>query len=486
MNNPLSKLEPLALWQYFFQISQIPHPSGHTDKIRKYLIDFGKGLGLETIVDEAGNVLIRKPATKGQTNRKAVILQAHMDMVPQKNSAVKHDFEADPLQLVVEADWLRATNTTLGADNGIGMAAMLAVLASTELSHGAIEALFTNDEETGMHGVFGLQQGLLQGDILLNLDSEDEGELFVGCAGGIDADFSFFYKKIAMPEGDIALKVTVSGLLGGHSGIDIHLERANANKLLVRFLKIAIKEYDARLANIHGGSLRNAIPREAKAVITVPKEMLPEIKELIAETQDLFVQEFMGVEKNIKVNLEELESCDGIFPEVVQDDIVNGLFAAPNGVFRHMPQMPEVVESSNNIASIRTETDRVLVKCLIRSSIESKKYELCSMLDSVFSLAGAKVEFLGGYPGWEPNFQSEILEELKVLYKRKYDVEPEVKVIHAGLECGIIGALEPHLDMVSFGPTIRFPHSPDEKVCISSVQRFWDFLLSALQSIPAK
>lgn len=486
MKNPLQHLEPLVLWNYFFQITQIPHPSGHTEKIKQFLLDFAKNLSLEALSDEAGNVIIRKAATSGYSNRKTVILQAHMDMVPQKNSGQIHNFETDALQLVVEADWVRAQHTTLGADNGIGMAAILALLAANNIAHGPIEALFTNDEETGMHGVFGLQQGLLQGDILLNLDSEDEGELIVGCAGGIDADFSFHYKYIEMPVGDVAVKVSVSGLLGGHSGIDIHLERANANKLLTRFLKIAIKEYDARLSFIKGGSLRNAIPREAYAVITIPAEVLPEIKELVGETEDLFIQEFVGVEKDIRVRLEELDSCEGVFPEVVQDDIVNALFAAPNGVYRHMPQMAEVVESSNNLASIRTEPDRVVVKYLVRSAVESKKYELCSMLDSVFALAGAKVEFLGGYPGWEPNFHSEILDNMKLLYERKFGKTAKVKVIHAGLECGIIGAMEPHLDMISFGPTIRFPHSPDEKVNVPSVQKFWDYLLSSLQAIPLK
>lgn len=486
MDNPLKMLEPTALWQYFFEISQIPHPSGHTERIRQYLIDFGAAHTLETISDAAGNVIIRKPASKGQANRKTVILQAHMDMVPQKNSGIKHDFVNDPLQLVLESNWLRAKNTTLGADNGIGMAAILAILAANDLSHGSIEALFTNDEETGMYGVFGLEQGILKGDIMLNLDSEEEGELFVGCAGGIDADFNFYYKYIPVPKGDVVLKITINGLLGGHSGLDIHLERANANKLLARFLKLSIKEYEARLAYIHGGSLRNAIPREAYAFITIPADMKSEIEDLAIETQDLFIQEYAGVENNIRIICEQVETCEGIFPEVVQDDIVNALFAAPNGVFRHMPLMPEVVETSNNLASIRTEEDRVVVKCLIRSAIESKKYELCSMLDSVFSLAGAKVEFLGGYPGWEPNFQSEILHEMKLLYKRKYDKEPVVKVIHAGLECGIVSALEPHLDIVSFGPTIRFPHSPDEKVSVTSVHRFWDYLLSTLQIIPVK
>lgn len=485
MNNPLKQLEPNSLWQHFYSITQIPHPSGHTEKIRQFLVHFGNSHRLETLTDVAGNVLIRKPATTGMEHKKTVILQAHMDMVPQKNSGVQHSFETDALSVFVDEDWVKAKDTTLGADNGIGMAAILAILESTDINHGAIEALFTNDEETGMYGVFGLKSGWLTGEILLNLDSEEEGELFVGCAGGIDADFTFSYEKAPVPEGDIALLVKVSGLQGGHSGIDIQLERANANKLLVRFLKMAVVEYEARLASVDGGSLRNAIPREAHAVITIPADGFDEFMELAVETEEMFNQEFEGIEKNINLQVVKTVMPQGILPEEVQDDFINAVYAAPNGVFRHIPHMYGVVETSNNLASIVTDEKTVKVKCLIRSSEESKKYELCSMLESLFSLAGAKVEFLGGYPGWKPNLDSEILLEMKRIYKRKWDKNPVVKVIHAGLECGIIASVEPDLDMISFGPTIRYPHSPNEKVCISSVQKFWDLLIETIKYLPS-
>jgi len=486
MKNSFSNLEPTSLWKEFYELTQIPRPSGHTERIRKYLLDFGNSNGLYSRTDEAGNVLIRKPASKGMEHQKAVVLQAHMDMVPQKNSNITHDFENDPLDVYIDGDWVKARNTTLGSDNGIGVAAILAILISKEIKHGPIEALFTNDEETGMYGAFGLQKGFLQGDILMNLDSEDEGELFVGCAGGIDADFTFQYSLIPVPKGDIAVKISLTGLLGGHSGVDIHLERANANKLMFRFLKIAIAEYEARLASVTGGSLRNAIPREAFAIITIPAEGLSDLQELVDETVDMFNDDYRGIETKINLTLEEIPMIDGVLPEAVQDDLVNAIYAAPNGVFRHIPQMPSVVETSSNLAIIKTEADKIIVKCLLRSSAESKKFELCSVHDSVFSLAGAKVEFLDGYPEWHPNFDSSVLRMMKSIYKQKWGKEPEIKVIHAGLECGIIGALEPHLDMISFGPTIRNPHSPDEKVFIPSVNKFWNYLVSTLECIPLK
>lgn len=483
MKNPLSNLQPESLWRHFYAITQIPHPSGHTERIRDYLLDFGKTHKLETKADKAGNVFIRKPATHGKELAKTVILQAHMDMVPQKNAGVSHDFETDSLQVYVDGDWVKAKDTTLGADNGIGVAAILAVLESTKIKHGPITALFTNDEETGMHGVFGLKNDSVQGDILMNLDSEDEGELFVGCAGGIDANFTFWYKPVPASTADIAVKVSVTGLLGGHSGVDIHLERANANKLLIRFLKIAIAQYEARLASVNGGSLRNAIPREAFAVITIPPNGFDELQDLAHETVQMFNNEYDGIEKKIRLEIEKISMVEGIFPEEVQDDLVNAIYASPNGVFNHIPHMPSVVESSTNLAIVKTENDSIVVKCLIRSSVESKIYELCSMHESVFALAGAKVEFLGGYPGWEPKFNSPVLEKMTAIYTKKWKKAPEIKVIHAGLECGIIGALNPQLDMISFGPTIRFPHSPDEKVHIPSVGKFWDFLLACLESV---
>lgn len=478
-----SKLQPQPLWQQFYTITQIPRPSGHTEKMRDYLLDFGKAHQLETRTDKVGNVLIRKPASHGKELAKTVILQAHMDMVPQKNEGITHNFETDSLQVYVDGDWVKAKDTTLGADNGIGVAAILAVLESTRIKHGPITALFTMDEETGMHGAFGLKKDFVQADILMNLDSEDEGELFVGCAGGIDANFTFWYKPVPVSSGDIAVKVSLTGLLGGHSGVDIHLERANANKLLFRFLKIAIAQYEARLASVNGGSLRNAIPREAFAIVTIPAEGFDELKDLAQETVHMFKNEYDGIEKKIQLDVEKIAMVEGLLPEEVQDDLVNAIYASPNGVFNHIPQMPSVVESSTNLAIIKTEKDSIVVKCLIRSSVESKIYELCSMHESVFALAGAKVEFLGGYPGWEPKFNSPVLKAMTDIYKKKWKKTPEIKVIHAGLECGIIGALNPQLDMISFGPTIRFPHSPDEKVYIPSVGKFWDFLLASLESI---
>lgn len=486
MSTPFDTLQPKALWQNFYSLTQIPRPSGHTDKVRQFLVDFGKRLGLDTFTDEAGNVLIRKPAMPGMENCEPVVLQAHMDMVPQKNTGVAHDFEKDPLQVFVDGDWVKATDTTLGADNGIGVAAALAVLAADNVKHGPVEAFFTADEETGMYGAFGLKKGFLNGNILLNLDSEEEGELYVGCAGGMDVDITFRFIPVEMPEGDVALKISLTGLLGGHSGLDIHLERANANKLMVRFLKTAVAEYEARLASVSGGNLRNAIPREAFAIITVPEDGVQDIIDLAVEIEDLFNKEYAGVENNICLSVEAVSAPASLVPEELQDDLINALYAAPNGVFRHIPQIPSVVETSNNLAVVLTEEKKITVKCLVRSAVESKKEELCSMLLSVFSLAGAKVEFTGGYPAWQPNFNSPILKEMKEIYLKKWGKEADVKVIHAGLECGILGAAEPRLDMISFGPTVVHPHSPDEKVNVPSVLKFWEFLVETLALIPAK
>ncbi len=481
MKNTLSSLEPKILWKHFYSISQIPHPSGNTRLLRQLIIDFGKNLGLQTKTDKAGNVLILKPASKGYEFSKQVILQAHIDMVPQKNAGVKHNFKQDPLDVFVDGDWVKARDTTLGADNGIGLAAILAVLESKKIKHGPIKALFTNDEETGMHGAFGLKKEFVQGDVLMNLDSEDEGELFVGCAGGIDADFTFQYDAVAISKGDIAFKISIGGLLGGHSGVDIHLERANANKLLFRFLKIAVAHFEARLVSVNGGSLRNAIPREAEAIITIPEEVIDDIKELVDETKHMFNDEFEGIEKNIELEFNQIDGVEGILPEEVQDDLINAVKACPNGVNSHIPQMPSVVETSTNMAVIKTGKNKIVVKCLLRSAVESRRYELCSIHESIFLLAGAKVEFSGGYPGWQPKFTSPILKEMEKIYKEKWGKKPAKKVIHAGLECGIIGALNPDLDMISFGPTIRFPHSPDEKVNIPSVMKFWEFLVDVLK-----
>jgi len=431
-------------------------------------------------------VLVRKPATPGMENRKAVVLQAHMDMVPQKNSNVAHNFETDPIDAHIDGEWVKASDTTLGADNGIGLAAAMAVLQSTGIPHPAIEMFITVDEETGMFGAFGLQPNFLKGDILINMDSEDEGELYVGCAGGIDADISFRYKEVAIEESDVALKVSLTGLKGGHSGVDINLQRANANKLMFRFLKDAVADYEARLASIDGGSLRNAIPREAFAVITVPEEGVDDIIEFVKECEEIFIEEFAGVEEKISFTVDQVELPTGLIPEEVQDDLINGVTACPNGVFRVLPELPSVVETSNNLAIIKSDGNSIVLRSLIRSSVESRKEELASMVESVFALAGAKVEMKGGYPGWKPNLDSPILKEMTRIYEIKFGKTPKVMIIHAGLECGILGTHYPHMDMISFGPTIRFPHSPDEKVNIKTVQMFWDFLLATLADIPVK
>lgn len=484
--NDIRQLAPNLLWKHFYSLTQIPRPSGKIEPVGSFLADFGKSLGLETLRDEAGNVLVRKPATPGMENRKPVVLQAHMDMVPQKNSGVAHDFENDPIDAYIDGEWVTARDTTLGADNGIGVAAAMAVLESTDIAHPAIEMFITVDEETGMHGAFGLQPDFLKGEILINMDSEDEGELYVGCAGGIDANVSFTYTEVPVPDGDVALKVTLMGLKGGHSGVDIHLQRANANKLLFRFLKEAVADYEARLAGIDGGSLRNAIPREAVAILTVPAEGVQDVLELVDEYAALFTREYAGVEDGISFTAEQTELPAGLLPEEIQDDLINGVTACPNGVYRVLPEMPSVVETSNNLAIVKSDGTTVECKCLIRSSVESRKDELASMVASTFSLAGAKVEFSGAYPGWKPNLQSPILKEMTRVYEVNYGKTPKVMIIHAGLECGILGMNYPHMDMISFGPTIRYPHSPDEKVNIATVEKFWDYLVKTLAAIPVK
>lgn len=485
-SNDIRQLQPQTLWKHFHAICETPHPSHHMDAITKLMTDFGKSLGLETLVDKTGSILIRKPATAGMESRTAVILQAHVDMVPQKNNDKNHTFATDPIETVIDGDWVKANGTTLGADNGIGVAAAMAILESTELKHGPIEAFFTVNEETGMDGAFGLEQGFLKGDILLNMDSEDEGELYVGCAGGIDANISWNFKGCPVPEDDIAVKIAISGLKGGHSGLDIALGRANANKLLFRFLKEAIMQYEARLAAVEGGNMRNAIPREAWAILTVPADCQEDIEKLASEYAALFNEEYKATENKIKVDIEVVSLPEGLIPEEIQDDFVNAITACPNGVFRFIPEIPDIVETSTNLSIIKAHCEQIEVKCLLRSSVDSKKEELASMMESVFALAGAKVEFTGGYSGWNPNLKSPILKTMSEVYKTKFDKTAEIKVIHAGLECGILGATEPRLDMVSFGPTIRHPHSPDEKVNIPSVQKFWDFLVATLEAIPNK
>lgn len=481
----MKNLEPKSLWENFYSLTQIPRPSGKKEEISAFLANYGRSLGLETIVDEIGNVIIRKPASAGYENHPGVILQGHMDMVPQKNSDKVFDFEKDPIEAYVEdnGEWVTANGTTLGADNGIGVATAMAILADKNVVHPPLEAFFTVDEETGMYGAFALKGGLLQGKTLLNLDSESEGELYMGCAGGVDTTARFDYEPVETEEGDVALRVSIKGCKGGHSGCDIHLQRANAIKLLFRFLKDAVANYEARLAYVEGGSLRNAIPREASAVITIPADGLDEMKQLVNDYEDLFIREYDGVEDNIRFTAEDVECPKTELPEDTQDFLIHAITLCPHGVYRMIPEMPDIVETSNNLAMIGTENNRIAVMCLTRSSVESRKEELRQIIQSAFALAGAETEFTGSYPGWKPNLHSHILEVMKDVYQKEFGTTPRIITIHAGLECGIIGRNYPGMDMISFGPTIEHPHSPDERVNIASVQKFYHFLLATLKQL---
>ena len=408
MAQELINLNPQAIWKYFAQICSIPHPSGHTAKIADYLMETGKELGLDTYRDRADNVIIRKPATPGMENRTPVILQAHYDMVPQANKATNHNFETDPILPRVDGDWVLATDTTLGADNGIGMASILAVLESKELKHGPIEALFTRDEETGMYGAKDIEPGVLKGKILLNTDSETDGELYMSCAGGLDIEATFRYqeKETQQLENYVAYKITLGGLLGGHSGIDINLGRLNANKAMFRFLKIAVGCHSARLATYSGGTLRNAIPREAEALVVIPEVRVKKFLAFVDDFKHTLQHEYGFIEHNIVFTAQESEMPSKLMPEPAQDDLINAISACHNGVYRMIPDAPEVVETSSNLSIVTANDGTAEVKILARSSSETQKYALASEIESTFSLAGAKVIFDGAYPGWEPNLQS--------------------------------------------------------------------------------
>ncbi|MDR3194047.1 MAG: aminoacyl-histidine dipeptidase [Tannerella sp.] len=485
MENSILTLKPAAVWRYFYDLTQIPRPTGHMDGITEYILAFGKLHGLETRQDEAGNVLICKPASPGFEHRRTVVLQSHLDMVPQKNTALAHDFLKDPIDAYVDGEWVTARETTLGADNGIGVALMLAVLADGALKHGAIEALFTVDEEVGMVGAFGLKPGWLCGRVLLNCDSEEEGCLFVGCAGGTDLNITFQYNKgVPLIEGDVPVKVSLTGLSGGHSGVDIHLGRANANKLLFRFLKDAVRDYGARLAFVRGGSARNAVPREATAVVTLPNDSVDALWEFVADCQELWRAEYAGIEQHrICFSAEITQQPVSLLPVEIQDDLINAVEGCQNGVIDMLHDFPGTVESSSNLAIVESSKGKVEIKILARSSSESRKDALCSSLESVFSLAGAKVEYGNMYSGWDPDIHSSVLKTMQSVYRQLYGKEPAVKVIHAGLECGIIRETYPDMEMISFGPDLVYPHSPAEAVKIASVGRVWDFLLATLEAI---
>ena len=481
------ELKPASVFHFFNEICQVPRPSKKEEKIIAYLKEFGKKYNLETIVDEAGNVLIKKPATKGYENLATVILQSHVDMVCEKNSDVKHDFLTEPIQTIVEGEWMKAKGTTLGADNGIGVATELAILAASDIDHGPIECLFTVDEETGLTGAFALKEGFLSGDILINLDSEDEGELFIGCAGGVNSVAEFIYHTIPAPQDYFFFRVDVKGLTGGHSGDDINKNRANANKLLNRFLARVAEKYDMYLCEINGGNLRNAIPREAYAVCAIPmseKESVRiDLNIYAAEVED----EFLVTEPNIKFLLQS----ESVYPNAIDRDttsrLIKALYAVHHGIYAMSQDIPGLVETSSNLASVKmTDGNIIRVETSQRSSILSSRQDMVNTIKTVFELAGAKVTVGGGYPGWKPNPSSPILKVAVDAYKRLFGTEPKVKAIHAGLECGLFLEKYPSLDMVSFGPTLRGVHSPDERMHIPSVDKYWKHLLEVLVNIPEK
>lgn len=482
----IKDLKPTLIWSIFDQITKVPRPSKKEGKIHDFLVNFAKEHGLAYKTDAIGNVAMFKPATPGYENAKRVVLQGHMDMVCEKNNDVKHDFENDPIETYVDGEWVRANGTTLGADNGIGMAASLAVLVSDDLVHGPIEALFTVDEETGLTGANNLGEGMIEGDILLNLDSEDEGELYIGCAGGEDLTATLEYKEEETDPEDVALKVTLKGLRGGHSGIQIGWGHANANKLMARFLNQVITYDEACLVSWEGGNMRNAIPRECEVVITVPETEVEDVLAFVGECEQVWRDEFATIEDGITFTAERVELPKMMVPDEIRDNLVDAIFACPNGVERFIPTIPDTVETSSNLAIVEIGGGKAAIKVLTRSSRESMKDYRNTAIESCFSMAGMHVVRSGGYSGWEPNVNSPILHAMKASYKAQFGEEPEVKVIHAGLECGIIGAVMPGLDMISFGPTLQCPHTPEERCHIPSVKKFYDFLTATLENTPVK
>ena len=492
----IKDLDPQIVWKNFYALTQIPRPSKHEELAVEYLYNWGKEHGLETIKDEVGNIIIRKPATPGCENMKGVILQGHIDMVPQKNADTVHDFEKDPIQTYIDGDWVKAKGTTLGADNGLGLAMAMAVLESSDIKHGPIELLCTIDEETGRTGAMALKPGLLQGDILINLDSETEGELYVGCAGGLDASASATYVPAEAPEAHECWSLAVKGFKGGHSGMDIILCRGNANKIAARILYALMTKAGVKLLDLEGGTLRNAIPREAFATVYVPKDKVSEAQNVFSEVADAVKAEYAGTDPDSEFIFKPYECAEGeccshsdeckYVPEPDALRFIRAILACPDGVERMSSEMPGLVETSNNLAMVKIEAGQFSVKTLMRSSVDTAKEALAQKFEAIFSLAGIDTSFAGGYSGWAPNPDSAILATMKKVYNEMYGVEPAVMAIHAGLECGILSGAYPHWDMVSCGPTLMSPHSPDERANIPSVAKCWDFLKAVLENIPVK
>ena len=478
----LSQLEPQIIWKNFSALNAVPRPSKKEEQIIAFIKSFGESLLLETTVDEVGNVIIKKPATAGMEDRKSIVLQSHLDMVCQKNNDIQFDFETQGIQMEVDGDWVKAKGTTLGADNGLGVASIMSILESNNIAHPAIEALFTIDEETGMTGAIGLKPGQLEGQILLNLDTEEDDEIDIGCAGGVDVTATQTY-DLEGAKGQI-VKITVKGLQGGHSGMDIHKGFGNANVLLGRLLYTGLYTQNIQLISIDSGSLRNAIPREGNVVLSVRNSV--EFMEGANSLKAAIMEEFASVEKDLNINIETYSTPDQALSEEDSKKVILALKSAHNGVYRMSPDVADLVETSNNIARVALKNGAVQILNLSRSSVDSTKYAVAEQLKSVFELAGMQVEFGGSYPGWKPKPGSEIVQVMEKIYETKFGEKPQVVACHAGLECGIIGANYPEMEMVSFGPTIRGAHSPEEKASIPSVQKFWGFLKEILANIPKK
>lgn len=482
----ISSLEPVALWSQFEKLNAVPRPSKKEERIRQFMVDFGQSLGLETQVDSIGNVIIKKPATAGMENRKTVILQSHLDMVHQKNSDRVFDFESQGIEMIIEGDWVRANETTLGADNGIGVAAIMAVLQASDIPHPAIEAFFTIDEETGMTGAMKMDGSMFKGQILLNLDTEDDDELSIGCAGGIDTNTTFNYEETEVDPANKTIEISIRGLLGGHSGMDIDKGRGNANKWMARVLWTLSQKMEIQLVSFDGGSLRNAIPREATAVVSILPENLNQFENEMGQLTEIFLEEYKSIEPAISIQFQDIQSDANAVSEHDFKKIIALICSVPNGVFRMSPDIKGLVEASSSLARVIISNGIFTTQSLQRSSVESTKAEIAMAVRCSFENAGCEVVQGGEYPGWKPDPNSAILKIMEDLYSSMFNESPKVKACHAGLECGILGKHLPGVDMISFGPNIRAAHSPDEKVQISSVQKFWKYYLETLKHTPVK
>lgn len=479
-------LEPKKLWRNFYELTRVPRPSGHLDRIREFLLNWAKQHDIEAMTDAAGNVILRKAATPGCENMKMVTMQAHMDMVPQKVRESNHNFESDPIETYIDGDWVKAKGTTLGADDGMGIATFMTIMEDDSIKHGPLEALATVDEETCMYGVYHLQQGTLKGDILLNFDDETEGQVIIGCAGGINVSASLEYKEVPTFGEDFAVKIELGGLRGGHSGLEINEGRANANKLMARMVREIVVTHGARLAEWHGGNMRNAIPRDAEVVITASKNEVDAIKDTISKYEQIFKQEYGVIEKGLFVKTSDVPLPATEVPVEIQDNLINAIMACHDGILRYMPSIPDIVETSSNLAIIDIGCGKVATMLLVRSASDTMRGFCAQSVGSAFAMVGMKVEYGGDYPAWEPNTESPIVKIMGDVYKNLYGEELKVRIIHAGVECGLIGAVYPNMDMVSCGPTLRSPHTPDERCYIPSVAKFYNFIVELLANIPER